>query len=414
MLISVAHAAAKIRRKAIEEDGAAATEWVVATAIVVLFTVPVLALIGSGSNSSGQAVVTALEEPVQSSVSNGYAPVDDQPDEEAGGTETEVAGSSDSESSVPGLDMGVGYDITEEQSRIGYNDSAPQYGGMQVRSRRSSGSTESSSEPSRQSANASSSDVRMNGRSINKPDTTPIKTTPRNRPLLVVSVVRRDKQPARNAKAQEVRVAATNAVASGPRRAVEAPQEQYAEKCKQELRPKFLERKPTFAPGGGLDEALFDTGTVTAGPKQGGLFDDGELRILDENTADTAKTDCAEPQALVTAAGEQLGDGTVLGMVTISASSDGAPVRRAAPLSPLGMSGLPVPGGSRSAERKPQDVNDVVAALDQTTQAADAPETPLEVAFHVQSAAGFAGLAELTAEVSYTAAKSPAVRQSGR
>ncbi|MHA3914706.1 hypothetical protein [Halovulum sp. GXIMD14793] len=414
MVSYVARAMAGLRRKAVEEDGAAGTEWVVATAIVVLFAVPVLALIGSGSNSSSQVVVKALEKPNEVTISASYAPIEDDADEGEGDDETEVAGNSTTESSVPGLDMGVGYDITEEQSRIGYSESAPQYGGMQVRSRNSSATSGSGSAQRRQSANSSSSDVRMGGHSINMPDASPVETTPENRPLMVISVARRDKQPVQNAKTQEVRVAADNVVASGPRRTSDASQEQHAEKCKQELRPKFLEREPTFAQGGGLDEALFDTGDIPLSPQQNGLFDDGELRILDENSADPAKTDCVEERALVTAAGEQLGDGTVLGMVTISASSDGAPVRRAAPLNPLGMTGLPVPGGAKSTERKTENVNDVVAALDKTTEAAVAPEMPLEVAFDVQSAAGFAGLAELTAEVSYTAAKAPAVRQSGR
>ncbi|QHQ34601.1 hypothetical protein [Algicella marina] len=61
------------------------------------------------------------------------------------------------------------------------------------------------------------------------------------------------------------------------------------------------------------------------------LLDNGRIRILDEETP-SDEPDCPA-ETVVTAAAEQLGDGTVLGPVTISSKTDHLPARRRQPSS---------------------------------------------------------------------------------
>lgn len=103
-----------------DESGSTASEWVVAAAIVGLFSIPVIALINSGAQSSSEPVVAAMDNPEEASNLIGYG--EGREGRSFGAVNPNGAGEAEEEepeNEIAGLNKGVGYDISEADIRGG-------------------------------------------------------------------------------------------------------------------------------------------------------------------------------------------------------------------------------------------------------------------------------------------------------
>ena len=94
-----------------DEDGAASTEWVVAVAAVVMMAVPVMALIGEGSETSSENVVVSIQD-ADSFGGDGFH----------GNDGDELAGDPDDDGAVlfqPGANLGVGFSTNDVEQNLG-------------------------------------------------------------------------------------------------------------------------------------------------------------------------------------------------------------------------------------------------------------------------------------------------------
>lgn len=409
-----------------DDAGAAGTEWVVAAAIVVLFSIPVLTLINSGSGKTSQEVVVILEDPNGAKIPNAYAPTNEDEDGGAGRADDKTAGAGvTGEATMPGLNKGVGYDISVEEAKGGK-------------------SFDSQSEHARQNqprydgnAESNRGDGRSSSRN-NSDNTDTMEPSKPKRRLLVASGVRRDKpsvkqtEVARRNSSERGEVnrdsgqntgARGNQAVGGGQTApnVNATAEDVT--CSPKQRAKFIERRHEFDVGAGLDEELFMDSVVVEDKRQD-LFTSDEIRIIGDED-DEASVDCEENRALVTAAGEQLGDGTILGMVTISASSDNAPSGRSAPLGlgmrptnpPVNTNDLDVDGSAlASGKLLDNDATIQFVAFATGNQKSIAVEPAISFAIATDVDSGFSRLSEaaFSGEVNYVPLKSSKVNRSGR
>lgn len=94
-----------------DEDGSASTEWVVAVAVVIMMAVPVMALIGDGSEKSSEDVVVSIQD-ADSFGGDGFH----------GNDGNELAGDPDGDGEglfQPGANLGVGFSTTDAEQELG-------------------------------------------------------------------------------------------------------------------------------------------------------------------------------------------------------------------------------------------------------------------------------------------------------
>jgi len=97
-----------------DEDGGASTEWMVAVAIVVMMAVPVMAVIGNGSETSSEEMVVQIED-ADSFGGAGFQP-----------NEARLPAEEDANLYNPGADLGVG--MPEEDAQVRTASAAANFG----------------------------------------------------------------------------------------------------------------------------------------------------------------------------------------------------------------------------------------------------------------------------------------------
>lgn len=292
-----------------DETGSTAGEWVVAAAIVGLFSIPVIALINSGTQQRSEPVVAALEDPESEEARKAYSVGGREGD---GGNfgdirDRQVDEGKEAPAGYAGLNKGVGYDI--DVSDVTNSDRGTA-SGFAV-SRRSAGV--SSGGPSTSNTGNSSNAIPNGGSSS---DATP-------RPLRAPS-----------ASNDDIRRRRVAGIVSAPRviRPTNPSVAPGADSVDRDVRCVGTQAKTVFTQPqdiktqDDLNAALVDN---VDEDKIDALLDNVRIRILDEE-APVADPDCPE-QELASVAPEQLEDGTILGSVTISTNNDQLPARRQLP-----------------------------------------------------------------------------------
>lgn len=287
-----------------DENGSSTTEYAVGGAIVALFAVPVIALIGSGAENQTTPVTTAMtdSEAAAEQIVGGrddgntnfggvYA---------AGGEETAVANVT-STSARPGADKGVGFDMADGGGRSGGGS-----GSDRGQSLSRPGFLVRGDVP-----DTMPTPSRVTDASIARPERPPV--SPRDRETRVVI-------SAPSLPAPATGPASDTADASAPTEPVTVS---ASVDC-----PEPTRSARTILVGGRagvMNYQARNTITPLDSDKVSEILNDDGIRVLDEEQQ-AGSVDCGTE--IVRAAADQLGDGTVLAPVSISSTRDTTPERR--------------------------------------------------------------------------------------
>ncbi len=277
-----------------DERGSTASEWVVAAAIVGLFSIPVVALINSGTQSRTKDVQIALEDPSSQETLDAYAVGKDGEDGGTlGGAEPTSASDEGETETAPGysgLNKGVGYDV--DVADIMNPDRGTQ--------------TRMSTNTKNSSATGGSSGTRRP--LVFSPSAAPAERSLRSRQLGGISSAQTVVRPS-NAAPKQVPAQKSTVDPCGTR--------SQAKTIRTDDGPIESQEDLNAALSETVDESKINA-----------LLENVRIRILDEEEA--KNDDCSETE-VVTAAADQLDDGTVLGAVTISSATDSLPTQRRRP-----------------------------------------------------------------------------------
>ncbi len=311
----------------------------VAAAIVVLFSVPVVTLIGSGTENYSAGVGGALQGETVASRQGTQSTLGGNMGDDPYSAPSQPEQATPVTLPASGRNKGVGFDVSETVSAGSDRGISIERPGFSLRDGDSAGGGRSGTSGSGGGASS--------GRqaSAPNPDDDTGGTTERDikRTLLAIGVPAlkpgediAEEEPKRTVDEAELRTSPSNTVTPQPNTVTN-------ENC---FPVDAAEGTTATADGPATDageDRTFDQRQIRT------LLDREQFRILDEE--DTLPSiNCAQ-RRVVTAAADQLGDGTILGAVTISSSSDHHPGIQAAPPTAPELQ-LPV---TASAARAPED-----------------------------------------------------------